>query len=90
MQRLNQEQFDWLSWRNGSLDDLGCFTRTDSIKKNILRLQKHAVGFCKSDGLLCRPKSDKFAVMFHVGGNNFWTHLTKQEFELLQPTPRER
>ena len=84
MQRINQELFDWITWRNGSLIDLDCFTRTDFILKNASRLKKFAIGYCNADGLLCRPKVGYFAVMFSLGERTFWTHLKREEFELLK------
>ena len=84
MQKLDPGLFDWSTWRAGTLLDLDCFTRTDSIIKNKGRLKKHAVGYCRSENLLCRPRPNCYAVMFSVNGNRFWTHLTHKEFEELK------
>ena len=83
MERINQELFDWSSWRSGTLLDFGCCNRTFSIRENKCLISKYSIGFCKSDNLLCRPKSHHFAVMFEINGNRFWTHFREQEFNLI-------
>ena len=45
------------------------------------KLREYAVGYCKADGLLCRPKHNQLAVMFFFNGCHFWTHLRREEFK---------
>jgi len=82
---LNPELFTWSRWRSGSLGDFNIPYKfgiiTSSFGKIILR--KHAVGYCKADGLLCRPKPNEMAVMFFITDYHFWTHLRNKEFEEL-------
>jgi len=80
---LNPELFTWSRWRSGSLADFDIPTKfefiTSTIGKMILR--EHAVGWCKADNLICRPKPNEMAVMFFKDGYHFWTHLRYKEFE---------
>ncbi len=80
--RYNEQSFDWLTWRNGTLLSLlKIDNRTAIIKANREILRKHAIGWCESDNTPCRPKKNCYAVMFWVDGREFWTHLSKAEFE---------
>lgn len=81
--KLDPSLFDWQTWRAGSLADLGFFSRRWSIKESAGLLRRHAVGYCEASQLQCRPKLGCMAVMFDNDGRRFWTHLTLEEFDLL-------
>ena len=87
IEHYNEQSFDWLSWRNGSLiNTLRIPHRTEIIILNKTIIRKYAIGYCKADNIPCRPKSNHIAVMFNTGEvYNWWTHLTKKEFELCFP-----
>jgi len=80
---LNHELFTWSRWRSGSLAEFNIPTKFEFITsvfgKRVLR--EHAVGWCKADNLLCRPKPNEIAVMFFNEGHHFWTHLRIKEFK---------
>lgn len=49
---------------------------------NVIRcVDKYAVGYCESDKVKLRPKTDSFAVMFEKDGERFWFHIQKWEFD---------
>ena len=78
---LDFSAFDWLTWRAGCLVDvLGVANHTAAIQDNACLLRTYAIGYCPGTQLLCRPKADTMAVMFLVGEQLFWTHLTDVEF----------
>jgi len=79
--RMHGISFDWLTWRNGWLDDLGIKHNYFDIINNQNRIKKYAIGWCLGTEVLCRQKEDTYAVMFLKGERQFWTHLTKKEFE---------
>lgn len=80
--RYNEQSFDWLAWRNGTLLSLlNIDNRTAIIKASKWVLRKHAIGWCESDNIPCRPIKGYYAVMFLVGDQEFWTHFRKEEFE---------
>ena len=65
----------------GTLFDLGVVKyRYEFIVAKRFALRKFAIGYCKGESLLCRPKSDNYGVMFQKGNVCFWTHLTAKEF----------
>ena len=87
IEHLNEQSFNWLSWRNGSLiNTLRIPHRTEIIVLNKEIIRKHAIGYCKADNIPCRPKNGYIAVMFNNGEiENWWTHLTIKEFKLCFP-----
>jgi hypothetical protein len=82
IEHLNEQSFDWLTWRNGSiLKVLNIPHNEICIISNKETIRKYAIGYCKADNLPCRPKSRYVAVMFNTGEiDNWWTHLTLKEF----------
>lgn len=87
IQHYNEQSFDWLSWRNGSLVyTLKIPHRFEMIRFNVDIIRKYAIGYCRADNIPCRPKRGCVAVMFNTGDfENWWTHLTIKEFELCFP-----
>jgi len=84
LRRMDATQFDWLTWRAGSIwDMLSIPQREYHLTKNKATLVKYAVGWCPAEELICRPKTDCMAVMFHFNGVDFWTHLTNKEFNTI-------
>ena len=82
MERLDSSLFDWLTWRNGSITDiLSIPQRTECLINKRDELRKYAIGWCPAEETPCRPKTGYIAVMFLVEERQFWTHLTKEEFE---------
>lgn len=81
--QLDSSLFDWLTWRNGTIHDLGiqaCRYELIISENGKEQLRKYAVGFCYGENLPCRPKQE-MAVMFFKNDLYFWFHLRKNEFE---------
>lgn len=87
IEHYNEQSFDWLSWRNGSLFyNLKISHRFEIIRFNVDIIRKYAIGYCIADNIPCRPKKGYIAVMFNTGNlENWWTHLTIKEFKLCFP-----
>ncbi len=89
IQQFNEQSFDWLTWRNGSV--LSIFKvkhRYGPICKNRETIRRYAIGYCKADNIPCRPKEGWVAVMFDTNQENcnpWWTHLTSREFNACFP-----
>lgn len=84
IQHFNEQSFDFLTWRNGSvLEIFGIKQRYEPICQNRDIIRKYATGWCKSDNIPCRPKMGQYAVMFETPNscNSWWTHFTEREFE---------
>jgi MoaA/NifB/PqqE/SkfB family radical SAM enzyme len=77
---MNPGNFDWLSWRGGSVKDFGCSARWIDMTENKKKLKTFAVGWCLSEEVICRPKENQVAVMFQKGEDKFWFHMWKNEF----------
>jgi hypothetical protein len=82
LERFSSEFFTKERWESGSLSVFGIETRTNSIEKNREIIKKYAIGYIEGDKLFFRPKNNTFAVMFWFNEIHFWTHLTKEEFEI--------
>ena len=84
MEELNEQSFDWLTWRNGSiLKIFGIRHRFEPIIRNKDIIRKYAVGYCRTDNIPCRPKPGYIAVMFDTNEQNcnrWWTHFTENGF----------
>lgn len=81
--KIHPSNFTWQLWKSGSLYDLGIKKyRTEFIVERRKELRKYAIGYCKAESLVCRPKSGCAAVMFQKDEILFWTHLLDIEFEL--------
>jgi hypothetical protein len=86
MQELDSSLFDWLTWRGGSLYDVfGIPCRTAALIQNRKILRKYAYGWTPGYRLMCRPKLNNTAIMFHKNGRDFWFHLRTHEFEAIWP-----
>ena len=82
LRRIDASLFDWLAWRNGTiLKLLNIKQRKCSIIANKNTLREHAIGWAPAESIPCRPKEGLMAVMFSVYDREFWTHLTKEEFD---------
>lgn len=85
MKKLDSTHFTWSKWRAGSIHDLGVpcryFAITTEPGKSIL--QKHIVGYCPGEELMCRPKLDHTALMCFKDGEHFWFHIRNKEFNEL-------
>lgn len=86
IEHLHGTTFDWLSWQGGTLFKLGLAPRKQIIISNSEIIKKYAIGYCAGEELLCRPKPDTIAVMFLKDDEYFWTHLLKEEFEIIFKT----
>lgn len=83
---FNEQSYDWLSWRNGTLYSLFNIVNNEhSIIANRNIIRKYAIGYCDSSNIPCRPKIGYVAVMFQYESEQFWTHLTKKEFSICFP-----
>ncbi len=81
--RLHGTSFDWLTWCGGSLNRLGVQYNSCHIEAMRHEIRKYAVGWCEGDGVLCRPKAGQVAVMFLKDGEFWWTHIRRNEFEIV-------
>ena len=82
---ISAHKFTYELWRNGCLEDVGIFTRTASIKENRGKIANMVIGYCDAGKLYFRAKPNCIAIMLwddRVG--EFWTHFTKEEFEILK------
>ena len=80
--QMDPSNFDWLSWRNGDIwHEFRIPCRTAALVSNRLTLQKYAIGWCKGENLVCRPKEGHIAIMFFKDEKQFWFHLRDQEFQ---------
>jgi aminoglycoside phosphotransferase (APT) family kinase protein len=84
---MDATQFDWGLWRSGdpwSEFQIPCRSWALIANKGILR--RYAVGWCRGENLICRPKLGHTAVMFWKGKNQFWFHFRNEEFEAIWTT----
>lgn len=80
IERLDPGLFDWHTWRAGTPADVfGVPCRTQYLVAAAPLLRAHAVGYCRGDAILCRPRPDSVAVMFYSDGRHFWFHLRMAE-----------
>ena len=80
---LDSTLFDWLTWRNGSIHDLGIVSCRYELIISVhgkLRLREYAIGWCFGESLNCRPKQEEIAVLFEKDDKKFWFHLRRKEF----------
>lgn len=64
-----------------SMFNIACRTGDLIAKQDILR--QYAIGWCRAERLMCRPKLNNMAVMFAVGEDVFWFHLKSSEFKII-------
>lgn len=83
IEHLHGTSFDWLSWQGGTLSQLGLISREQIILSNSNIIKKYAIGYCKGEQLLCKPKLNTVAIMFLKDDNYFWTHFTIKEFNII-------
>jgi len=81
--KMHGTSFDWLSWRGEGIIRLGVTQREAIIISNANIIKKYAIGFCNGEEIVCRPKKDCKAVMFLKDNEEFWTHLTNKEFDII-------
>lgn len=93
MEQFDPYLFTWSRWRIGSpVDVLGIECREECLTspKSITILRSKAVGFCKGESLVCRPKEKVMAVMFWIGekseiDDHWWFHFRLKEFKKIWP-----
>lgn len=85
MERMFPDSFDWSTWRNGSLHELGVTYKQFEIIRCRDIIKNYAIGYCYGWELLCRPKIDCISIMFLYNDKFFWTHLTIIEFNNIFP-----
>lgn len=83
LDRMFPDSFDWSTWRNGSLHELGVTYKESEIIKSRDIIKKYAIGYYEGESLVCRPKPNTKAVMFLVDDRLFWTHLSNKEFKII-------
>jgi hypothetical protein len=83
MIRIPAVQFTYDIWRAGSLTELGIPHRTWAIKLYRKEIKQMAVGFTEGYKLHVRPKIGYMAIMFFTDNKHFWTHLTVEEFNIV-------
>ena len=80
--KLSIFKFTYDKWRfDEPLCIFGIRWREEQIIARARMLRQYAVGYCRGDNLLIKPKKDTFAVMFFKDEHHFWFHITKKEFE---------
>lgn len=84
IQKIPPILFDWIIWRNGSpLDVFGLPLRQYTLSDISPLLRKYAIGYCKGESLVCRPKINHMAVMFFINEEYYWFHFTNEEFTFI-------
>lgn len=83
LEKMHGTSFDWLTWRGEGVIRLGVIQREAIILTNSNIIKKHAIGYCKGEDIICRPKPNTIAVMFLKDDDLFWTHLTNKEFNII-------
>lgn len=79
--KMHGISFGWQEWRAGDPTDvfeIQC--REKILLNNKETLKQYAIGYCKGEELICRPKKGTFGVMFLKDNIEFWFHLTIKEF----------
>jgi hypothetical protein len=80
---LDPQLFTWSRWRVRSISDLGLIrVRMHFLLDKKITLNRYAVGYCKGENLVCRPKINHTAVMFFKECH-FWFHLRNEEFDAI-------
>jgi hypothetical protein len=80
---MHGTSFDWLTWCGGSLTRLGVRYNSCHIEAMKHVIRQYAVGWCEGESVLCRPKPGQIAVMFLKDDEFWWTHIWKNEFEVV-------
>jgi len=81
IEHYHEQSFTWDSWSGGNLTEmLNIPNRKEIILDNIDIIRKHAIGWCISDDVVCRPKKGKVSVMFLTNEIEWWTHFEMDEF----------
>ena len=76
IEHYHEQSFTWDSWSGGNLTEmLNIPNRKEIILDNIDIIRKHAIGWCISDDVVCRPKKGKVSVMFEVAATLCFTSL---------------
>jgi hypothetical protein len=80
MEKLESSLFTWQEWRANEF--FSCFGVSVRYSWHVReKVRKAAVGYCKGENLVCRPKENHYAVMLWDGNDHWWTHLSHREFE---------
>ena len=83
LEKLNSECFIYENYESNWWSLLDLDYMSTFYAKNIMKaVEKYAVGYCESERVYLRPKSDSYAVMFEKDGKRFWFHIQKWEFEV--------
>ena len=45
------------------------------------KIKEYAIGYCESEKIKYRPKTDSYAIMFEKNSETFWFHMSKEHFE---------
>ena len=81
---LHTDLFTWSRWRGFDiLYYLKIPCRKSILIGNKEILKKYVVGYIEGYKLICRPKSEHFAVMFFYNDHHQWCHFNKIEFEAI-------
>ena len=86
IKRLSPVCFTFEKWKAGSLSDLGLQTREWSIVSPMGKalIRRSAIGYCDGSSVFVRCKTGTVAIMFeNEKFEQWWTHLTQREFELV-------
>jgi hypothetical protein len=82
LEQLDSTLFDWVLWRSGDIwNDFHITCKTKNLIENGDILRKYAIGWCRGENLICRPKENHIAIMFYKDNKFFWFHLRNIEFE---------
>ena len=82
IQKLSVYHFTHDKWRiDEPLYIFGIRWREEQIIARAKMLRQYAVGYCKGENLLIKPKKNTFAIMFFKDENHFWFHMTDREFQ---------
>ena len=81
--KIDSSLFEYSLYESGSLLVLGFTDRFDNIDtpRGASIFKKYCIGYCDGGNLAIRPRLDCVGVMFFKDEEQFWFHITKQEFE---------
>lgn len=86
IQSLDSSLFDWLKWRHRSVHEI--FDQPFRLKYitseyGKMCFRRYAVGWCRGEELMCRPKEDHVGLMCFMNDEHFWFHLRNAEFDAI-------
>ena len=80
IEKLPSYKFEYENYEVGWWFALGIEYKDISVETFENKLKEYAIGYCESESLKIRPRSNAFAVMCEVNNCQFWFHVSKDMF----------